>query len=255
MLKKINSTIVLLAMVFGAMLTINAQDAPPYAMWETIMLTPDNTQLKVLSENMRKHNQTYHGAGVHKSTVWSIATGPNVGKLVWQMGPTTYTHLDNRPAEGGHDEDWRDNVMPYIKKMHTAEYWKAHASIGNTDMIAPGAITYPILFIRFWEIEPGQGFSINTFFTRVQNTVKALDGENPWGLYTNEFRQGDLGRHLASISFMKTWAELDIDVNWVETFNKVNGNNAWQNQQNMGRTTFKNSWDEIWVYDKNMSGD
>ncbi|NND51977.1 MAG: hypothetical protein HKN54_06195, partial [Flavobacteriaceae bacterium] len=74
-------------------------------------------------------------------------------------------------------------------------------------------------------------------------------------LYTNDFRQGDLGRHMASINFIKTWAELDIDVNWVETFNKVNGNNAWQNQQNMGRATFKNSWDEIWVYDKNMSGD
>lgn len=255
MQKKINSTILLLALIIGSMLTMNAQEAPPYVMWETIMLTPDNTKLKVLSENMRKHNQTYHGEGVYKSTVWSIASGPNVGKLIWQMGPTTYTHLDNRPAKGGHDEDWRDKVMPYIKKMHTVEYWKAHASIGNTEMLTPGQVTYPVLRVRFFEIEQGQGFSINTFFTRTMETLKALDGENPWGLYVNEFIQGDLGRHFAGVSFYKNFAELDRDVNWVDTFNKVHGNNAWQNQTNMRMATFKNIWDEIWVYDKNMSGD
>jgi hypothetical protein len=256
MIKKINVLVMMAAIVFSTMYTVEAQESDSgYAMWELIMLTPDNTKLKTLSENMRKHNQTYHGDGPYKATVFSIATGPNTGKLIWQMGPTTYSHLDGRPSADGHDEDWRDNVMQYVKKINTAEYWKAHASIGNTAMLDPGAMTHPILYIRYYEIEPGQGFSINTFFTRMMETVKALEGENPWGLYTNEFRQGDLGRHFADVSFFKNWAEFDKDVNWVETFKKTHGENSWQNQLNMGNATFANSWDEIWVYDKGMSGD
>ena len=41
----------------------------------------------------------------------------------------------------------------------------------------------------------------------------------------------------------------------IENFNKVNGENAWQNQQDLYQATFKNTWDEIWVYDAQMSGD
>lgn len=42
-------------MVFSAFLTIEAQDKE-YVMWESITLSPDNTKLKVLGENMRNHN-------------------------------------------------------------------------------------------------------------------------------------------------------------------------------------------------------
>jgi len=57
MIKKCNSLLLMVAIVFGAMLTVNAQDdSSSYEMWESIMLTPDNTKLKVLQENMRKHN-------------------------------------------------------------------------------------------------------------------------------------------------------------------------------------------------------
>jgi len=230
-------------------------DSSSYEMWEDIMLTPDNTNLKVLGDNMRKHNQTYHSEGAHKSTVYNISTGPNAGKIIWEMGPLMYSHLDSRPSAGGHDEDWRDNVMPYIKKMHTVEYWKADAKLNNTDMLDGDNSKYPILFFRYWEVEPGQGFNVNTYFKKISKAVKALEGENPWGIYYNEFRQGDLGRHIATVSFSPNWAEFDQDVNWVETFNKVHGENSWQNQLNMQEATFSNSWDEIWVYDKHMSGD
>jgi hypothetical protein len=253
-MKKFNSLLLLVAIVFGTMFTVNAQDDDSYVMWESIMLTPDNTKLKVLGENMRKHNMTYHKEGTHKAVVYNISSGPNSGNLVWQMGPINYSHLDSRPAAGGHDEDWRDNVMPYIKKMGTIEYWRGDNTLNNTAMMDPNTVSHPILFIRFYEVEPGQGFSINTYFTRMFETIKSLDGENPWGVFYNEFRQGDLGRHIADVSFYKNWTEFDKDVKWIEAFNKVNGANSWQNQLNMEQATFSNSWDEIWVYDKALSG-
>jgi hypothetical protein len=230
-------------------------DDKSYEMWEDIMLTPDNTNLKVLGDNMRKHNQTYHNQGAHKATVYNISTGPNAGKIIWEMGSLTYSDLDTRPSVGGHDEDWRDNIDPYIKKTNTVEYWKADKKLNNTDMLDGDNSKYPILFFRYWEVEPGQGFNINTFFKKVSETVKALDGVNPWGIYYNEFRQGDLGRHIATVGFSPNWADFDRDVNWVETFEKLHGENSWQNHINMRNATFSNSWDEIWVYNKNMSGD
>jgi hypothetical protein len=256
MFKKSISFMIMVAIVFGTMFPVTAQDNDKsYQMWEDMMFTPDNAHLKVLGENMRKHNQKYHKDGAYKATVYNITTGPNAGKIVWEMGTLHYGDLDKRPAVGGHDEDWRDNISPYIKETSTVEYWKADKKLNNTAMLDGDNSKYPILFVRYFEVvdEPTPG--LRTFFERTSKTVKALDGVNPWGVYYNEFRQGNLGRHIATFSFSPNWADFDRDVNWVENFNKVNGENSWQNQMDLYSTTFKNVWDEIWVYDKNMSGD
>ena len=255
MIKKCNSLLLMVAIVFGTMLTVQAQDDSSYEMWEDIMLTPDNTKLKVLAENMRKHNQTYHASGPHKSTVYNISTGPNAGKIIWQMGALTYADLDTRPSVGGHDEDWRDNVMPYIKKMHTVEYWKSNKKLNNTDMLYGDVSKYPILFLRYLEINPEQGFNLDAYFKRISETVKSLEGVNPWGIYYNEFIQGDLGRHIVTVGFSPNWADFDRDVNFVEAFKKLHGENSWQNHVNMRNALFSNRWDEVWVYNKEMSGD
>ena len=68
MIKKSISLLTMVAIIFGTMITVNAQDdSKSYEMWEDIMFTPDNTKLKILEANMRKHNQTYHKSGPHKA--------------------------------------------------------------------------------------------------------------------------------------------------------------------------------------------
>ena len=244
------------ALVFGSMSNVNAQEeSDDYRMWEDIMLSPDNTKLKVLGDNMRKHNMTYHKEGHFKATVYNIASGPNSGNIIWEMGPLKYSHNDTRPGEGGHDADWRDNVMPYIKKIKTIEYWTADKKLNNTSMLDGDNSKYPIYFVRYYEIADGPTPGIKTFFERISKTVKALDGVNPWGVYYNEFRQGDLGRHISTWSFSPNWTDFDKDVNWVDTFNKVNGENSWANQQDLYDATFKNSWDEVLVFNAHMSGE
>lgn len=255
MIKKTISFLTIVALFLGTMITINAQEDTSYEMWEDMMFTPDNTKLKILQDNIRKHNETYHKSGPHKATVYNIATGPNAGKIVWEMGSLTYADLDTRPKAAGHDEDWRDNVSPYIAKVHTTEYWKSDKKLNNTAMLDGDNSKYPILLVRYYEVVDGPTPGVNTFFERVSKTVKSLAGVNPWGVYYNEFRQGDLGRHIATFSFFPNWASFDKDLNWVENFDKVNGKDASQNQNDLLDTTFKNSWDEIWVYDAHMSGD
>jgi hypothetical protein len=255
MIKKCSSLLIMVAIVFGAMSTVKAQDNSSYQMWESITLTPDNSKLKVLAENMRKHNQTYHKSGAHKATVFNITTGPNAGKIVWEMGPLTFADLDTRPGVGGHDEDWRDNVDPYIKKTNRVEYWKEDAKNSNTSMLDGDNSKYPILYVRYHEVNPGHGYTINRLFSQVKATLQSIEGEYPWGVYTNEFQQGNLGRHIATVSFMKNMASLDDDIKFVEAFEKLYGENSFNTYVDMRNDTFSNRWDEIWVYNKNMSGD
>ena len=246
--------IVFTIMAFAVTLTLKAQEDDSYVMWESIMLTPDNSKLKVLSDNMRAHNAKYHKEIPYASAVYNIVSGPNSGKIVWMMGPMQFKHNDSRPSEGGHDEDWRDNVMPYIKKMHTVEYWTQDNDLSNTSMLNGDASAYPLLFVRYVEINSAQSFSVKPFYKQVSETVKSMEGDNPWGLYYNEFRQGNLGRHIASVSFYKNWTEFDSDKSFKKAFEKVHGEGKWQSFIDMSNATFSNSWDEMWAYNAHMSG-
>ena len=244
----------MLALVFMFSTSINAQESEDYNMWENMMFTPDYTQLKTLSENMRKHNEKYHSEGPYKATVYNISSGPNAGKMIWQMGSMMLKHNDNRPGANGHDEDWRDNVMPYIKKIHTIEYWSQDDEKSNTSMLGPDNL-YPIMYIRYFEVSDDHDFSMDNHFKQVSETIKSMQGDNPWGLYYNAFRQGDLGRHVATVGFMKKWAEMDEDRKFKAAHAKLYGEDSWDAFTETAAKTFTNSWDEIWEYNKYLSGD
>ena len=255
MRKKTITILMIFLMAFGTLSTVKAQDDSSYAMWENVTLTPDNTKLKALGEAMSKHNKTYHQEGPYKANVYNIVTGPNIGKIVWQMGPLNYSHLDGRPSKGGHDEDWRDNVMTHVKKMTNGEYWKQDDKLSNTGMLDPEKMTHPILYIRYFEVAKGHGYSIDNLLKQMSETVKAMDGENPWGVYDNEFRQGfEIGRHLAWVSFSKNWAEFDEPPTFKKTFLKVHGENSWDGFIRGLEDSFSNSWDEVWEYNAKLSG-
>jgi len=253
MIRRTFSLMIMVVMVFGTIITINAQKKS-YVMWESITLTPDNTKLKVLGENMRKHNQTYHKDGAYKAYVYNISTGPNVGKIVWEMGPLTYSHLDARPSAGGHDADWRDKIMPYVKEMSNSEYWKKDKELSNTDMMDQNKVSHPLLSIRYLEVVKNGGQNVKILLKQISKAVKAMEGENPFSVYYNEFQQGDLGRHIALVSSFKNWAELDKEDNFKEAFLKVNGKNSWQTFLDNMNDTFSNSWDEFWTYNPTLSG-
>ncbi len=253
--KKVLSIFILSLFLFGPVSTLIAQEESTYAMWESFYITPDNTKLKALGESMANHNKKYHSEAPYNAVVYNVVSGPNTGKLVWRMGPLNYSHLDNRPSGDGHDEDWRDNVMPNIKKISTGEYWKQDDKVSNMSMVNAETPPFQILHVRFFEVAKGQGHQINHLFKQISNTIKDMEGDNPWGLYDNEFRQGYvIGRHLASVSFMKNWAEYDEKNKFKEHFLKVNGDDSWNAFDKGMAETFSNSWDEIEEYNATLSG-
>ncbi|WP_431136453.1 hypothetical protein [Psychroserpens mesophilus] len=255
MFKKSIASLMMLALMFTFSTTVNAQESEDYTMWQSVMLTPDYTKLKTLGENMRKHNETYHKEGPYKATVFNITAGPNAGSMIWQMGPLMFKHGDDRPGDGGHDADWRDNVMPYIKKIHTIEYWSQDDEKSNTSMLTSPEFSHPILFIRYFEVSDDHDYTMNNHFKQVSETIKSMPGDNPWGLYYNQFLQGDLGRHVAGVRFYKDWKDFDKDREFKAAYKKLFGADQWDVFIENINDTFTNQWDEIWVYNKNLSGD
>ncbi len=161
------------------------------------------------------------------------------------MGPMMLSHNDSRPGEGGHDADWRDNVMPYIKKMHTIEYWRQDDKLTNIEALTGDDATFPILYIRFFELSDDHDYTMRSVFKQASETAKAMN--LPWGLYYNAFLQGDIGRHVATVNFYKNWTDLDSPQKWKETYEGLYGENTWDNFIDTVNGTFKNQWDEIWV--------
>ena len=253
MLKKTISFVTMFTIVCGIMTTVHAQDDSRNK-WEYIMLTPDNSNLKVLGDNMRKHNQKYHSEGPYRAYVFTVATGPNVGKIVWQMGPVSYTDLDSRPSDNGHDEDWRDNIMRYVKHQTDSEYWNTDANLSMLDEMDTNTVSHPILMIRFMNIERGKAAQVSGILTQLHEAVKAIDGHSPLGVFDNEFRQGAKGRHIAVVRYLKSWSELDGPNNFKSAFIKVHGEDSWDAYLGALDDTFSDYWDEIIQYNPHMSG-
>lgn len=255
-MKKLPTLLILSVLLLCGSNVLTAQEETGSRMWESFYITPDNTKLKALGEAMAKHNKKYHAEeGPHQATVYNVVSGPNMGKMIWQMGPLKFAHLDNRPKTGGHDEDWRDNVMPNIKKLSTGEYWKEDAELSNLKMLDDDNAQTPILHIRFHEVSKGHGYNVDHLLDQISETVKAMEGDNPWGVYDNQFRQGyRIGRHLATVSFLKNYAEYDEPSKFKETFVKLHGEDSWQPFIEGMSDAMSNSWDEIWEYNATLSG-
>ena len=255
MLKKVSIVLSITLFILGSFSELQAQEAETYAMWESFYVIPDNTKLKALGEAMADHNKKYHSEGPHRAVVYNVVSGPNMGKLIWQMGPLNFKHLDSRPSEGGHDEDWRDNVMPNVKKLSKGEYWKQDDDVSNTEMLQGEGNSYPILHIRYFEVNDGYGYQIDQLMGQIGKTFKAMEGENPWGVYNNLFRQGNLGRHMATVMFHKNYESYDKKRKFKDHFLKANGKDSWNAFDKGMDTAFSNSWDEIWEYNATLSGE
>ena len=89
--KKVLTFLMITLFILGPVSILQGQEETSYAMWESMYVTPDNTKLKALGEAMSKHNKKYHKEGPFMATVYNVVSGPNTGKLVWQMGPLNYS--------------------------------------------------------------------------------------------------------------------------------------------------------------------
>ena len=226
---------------------ISAQD-DGYTMYESIILEPDLENVAALSEGLAEHNKTYHSEAPYQAMVWDISTGPNAGKMIWMMGPCTYSDLDNRPS-GEHDDHWAQKVVVNLEGMSHGEYWKRNNDLSITD-----GNPRPILAVRFLELNPGQGYRLQGMLGKVSEALKAADDVNSWSVYINEFQQGTrIGRHVALVRGINSWAEFDESDTFRENFEAHHGEGSWDPFMREWNDVISDSWDEIWTYNAKLS--
>lgn len=249
-LSSITISMLILMLIFPGV-TEAQEEEDSYTMYETALLTPKSGHLKTLQENMKAHNEKFHNQDPYRAHVWNITTGPNVGKMLWVMGPATYTELDNRPDDAAHNNDWRDNVVPYLHEEATVEYWKRNDELSKD---GPEGQDYPMVYARFWKVDIEHEVLIGELLKQISETVKEMDEASAWDIWGNEFIQGDIGRHILFTSPLKGWGDLDQDFNFMETFKEVHGGDqAWNAFQHKMGLAVEDIFDEIWIYNSELS--
>jgi len=216
-MKKLINFIFAIALVIAA----QAQEQNETFMYESIYLTPKFDAIGKLNENMAVHNKKYHGEGIHSAFVQAVLTGRRSGDLVWVMGPGTFANLDSRPAEGGHDDDWNNNIMPYLQDISQTEYWRRDANYyaaenGNAEKIR----------IRFYKVKRSQNEAFVEHYGKIIQVFKDKKYDRGLSLYTNTFPTRN-GRNMASVSGINNWAQLDEGLPIVTDFNEIHGEGSW----------------------------
>ena len=205
--------------------------------------------------NSNQFFKKYHASGTLKTKIYNIAYGANINDLIWVMGPLTYADFDARPDNKKHDDDWADNINPYISSYNQGEIWRNMDGlmINNMDEKADDPEMY---MTRYLTINPNQdGEVINGLLKQVKDTLEKMGKVKYWAVFENQFIQGNLnGRHLMGISSMSSWAELDEDNEFAKHFEALYGEGSLKVFSESYNKVFKNQWNEVIVVNKEMSG-
>jgi hypothetical protein len=194
-----------------------------YVMFETMYIKPKADKHEEFKKALAAHNKKYHAEGASEVFIRFVVNGKHEGEYTWVMGPTTWTDLDNRPADDAHDEDWSE-VMQYIKDISEVEYWRQYEELSY---FPEGWDGDSKIHVRIWDVKPGKWDEIKAIMAQVVNVYKEKKYPNAWSVYSNQFQTGN-GRDIAGVMGFEKWAEYDEESTWAKDFDEVNGKNAWK---------------------------
>jgi hypothetical protein len=211
-----------------------------YTMYETIYLMPKAGESDAFEKAVKEHNEKYHSQAPYTAFMRSIVTGPKTGWYVWVMGPTMFSHLDNRPA-GEHDDDWAKNVTPHVAKGNLIEYWRQAESLSYTPTEDDQK---PSKHIVVWSIdlEKGQGYRFRAIMEKIKAAYEKK-GDDGYAVYFNQF--GTEGRDAAIVWGFEKWAEMDEDDSIKPYFEEVHGEGSWDNMLDEWEDVIKTMSQEV----------
>lgn len=232
-----------------------AEEVKSYTQWDTFRFTIDNKNAKKFTKNMRAHIKKYHTQAPLKTKIYNVSYGPNANELIWVMGPVSFSELDARPDNKKHDEDWEDNINPYITSYNQSEIWR------NMDGLVINKLDKnsknPERFIaRYLTVNPDtESEVINYLLTQVKNTLEKIGKLNYWTVMENQFLQGNKnGRHLMALATLDNLAEMDEDREFPKHFEELYGKNSFKAFKANYTEVFEDHWHEIISVNKEMSG-
>lgn len=204
---------------------------------------------------MRSHIKKYHVKDLLITKIYNVTYGPNSNQLIWVMGPVSFSELDARADNKKHDDDWADNINPYIASYEQAEIWRNMDDLMINNLGEKDKSPEKFM-MRYLTMDNNQDPEVAKYLlTQVKATLDKIGKVKYWTVMDNQFIQGfENGRHLAAISSFDTWAELDDDWEFKKHFEEIYGKGSFTAFQNNYSKVFKNYWHEIISVNKEMSG-
>lgn len=213
-----------------------------YYMFENTYIYVKPDKQKEFSEAMAKHNKEFHADGPYHASVWLVTGGQYSGAVVNSMGPVTFSELDSRPSSEEHNEDWMENVMPYVKKIVETGYWKRADKLSYASENENSSK----LLITVYDVEQWQGYRFRDVMEKVSEVYKDKASEHSFSVYMPAFDMPN-GRNAATVWGFDKFAAFDEDRNFKEDFEKVHGEGSWQKVLDEYRAVVKGSVEEIWT--------
>ncbi|NND33914.1 MAG: hypothetical protein HKN76_15100 [Saprospiraceae bacterium] len=193
-------------------------------MFEFVTMTPKDGMSDELIDRMKSHNDTYHAENPHGARVYSVNSGMQSGKLIWVMGPTTWTDMDNRPAGDAHDDDW-ELVQDLIENEVNVEYFRLEPSLSNFSK----DFDIKNIWIRFTDLKPWQGYRYRTLMQNLQKVYAEKMPDQQRGIFWNTMGNYKDGRDVMTALYHDGLDWMDEDANLVMKYEEVHGNGSWRN--------------------------
>ncbi len=251
MMRKTFALLITTLFTFSAL----AEESKSYTQFDTFRFTVNNQDAKKFTKNMRNHIKKYHTKGMLKTKIYNVLYGESANDLIWVMGPVSFSELDARPDNKKHDDDWADNINPYIASYNQSEVWRNMEGLTINNMDKNEAS--PEKFIsRYLTINPDVESDVVKFILKqIKNTIEKSGKVKYWTVMENQFIQGKHnGRHLMALSSIDTLAKLDEDMEFAKHFEELHGKGSFKvfvtNYDNM----IENHWQEVIEVNKEMSG-
>ena len=220
-----------------------------YQLFELFYFTPESGHGADLTEAMSAHNKKYHPRGDYSAQVYSVMNGPNAGKYVWSMGPTTWTKIESRPADKGHDQDWDENVGIHIESYDATDFFKLNAEMSYF----PGPTDLKVLNVWLVDLKDDQSYRYKQMMKKVTAVYKENEYEMPFGIYDRQLA-GSHGIDVAMIWFVDGLEFFDTQGPFAKDFDEMYGEGSMENLMDEWTSIVDRMDVEVWRFDADMSG-
>lgn len=191
---------------------------------ESSYILPKNGMEEQFEAAIKAHNEKFHPKGDYVAGLRRVDYGDKAGWYVWIFGPTTYAALDSRPAkEGGHADDWKNNVDPFVEKYGPVNLWNFNEKLSFGKDILMNSKYYEAWGI---DLKSGQYYRFENLAKKLMKTSEKLGFAF---LVLNNPLHTSGSPDVAMIWNFNTYEEWSKDPGFKKEFENLYGEGSWQN--------------------------
>jgi hypothetical protein len=199
--------------------------AKPPTLFELINIKVKAGHADEFEAAVKAHNEKFHAEGTPYQAICTYnINGPLAGHYTWIMGPTTYTHLDDRPGEGAHDDDW-DLVAEHIESFDGQDYWSMSTKLSYV----PEMEIFPKRMVWVYDIKQGKGMRWAELIGKITEVYAKQRPTENFFVVWHDLADTRKGWDVAIVWGFDKWSWLDDDRNFQDDFEAVHGEGTWNN--------------------------